>query len=152
VSARFDYWRAAVQTSRSHPLLGTGPGTFFIPYTAIKRPESEPARLVHNDYLEQASDSGLVGLLAYSALIVGGLVWTFKGTCHAETTSAGAGRKDWLRFSVWLGLLGWALQSLLEFGLYIPALAWPAFALLGWLVGNPNDNQENRIDSPSLSR
>ena len=154
VSARFDYWRAAVQTSRSHPLLGTGPGTFFIPYTAIKRPESEPSRLVHNDYLEQASDSGLVGLLAYSALIVGGLIWTFKGTCQAETAScpAGAGRKDWLRFSVWLGLLGWALQSLLEFGLYIPALAWSAFALLGWLVGNPNDNQENRIDSPSSSR
>jgi len=48
--------------------------------------------------------------------------------------------------------LGWALQSLLEFGLYIPALAWSAFALLGWLVGNPNDNQENRIDSPSSSR
>jgi len=154
VSARFDYWRAAIQTTKTHPLFGTGPGTFFIPYTAIKRPESEPSRLVHNDYLEQASDSGLVGLLAYSALIVGGLIWTFKKTAHVETTSCppSAGRQDWLRFSVWLGLLGWALQSLLEFGLYIPALAWPAFALLGWLVGSTNDNQANRIDSRSSSR
>jgi hypothetical protein len=40
---------------------------------------------------------------------------------------------DWQTFSVWLGVLGWSLQGLLEFGLYIPALAWPAFALLGRL-------------------
>ena len=62
VSARFDYWRAAVQTAKDKPLFGTGPGTFAIAYQKIKRPESEMARLVHNDYLEQASDSGLVGL------------------------------------------------------------------------------------------
>ena len=61
VSARFDYWRAAVQTAKDKPLFGTGPGTFAIAYQKIKRPESEMARLVHNDYLEQASDSGLVG-------------------------------------------------------------------------------------------
>jgi hypothetical protein len=47
----------------------------------------------------------------------------------------GAATTDRLRFSVWLGLMGWALQGLLEFGLYIPALAWPAFAFLGWLLG-----------------
>lgn len=42
-------------------------------------------------------------------------------------------RGDWTLFSVWLGLLGWALQSFVEFGLYIPALAWTAFFLFGWL-------------------
>src|SRR5207237_8309870 len=91
VSARFDYWRAAIQTSKSHPLFGTGPGTFFIPYSAIKRPESEPSRLVHNDYLEQASDSGIVGLLAYTAFIVGGFVWTFKKIVHVEPASTPLG-------------------------------------------------------------
>jgi hypothetical protein len=40
-----------------------------------------------------------------------------------------------LAFAVWLGVLGWALQGLLEFDLYIPALAWPALTLLGWLLG-----------------
>ena len=43
--------------------------------------------------------------------------------------------EDWLTFAVWLGVLGWALQGFAEFGLYIPALAWTAFALLGWLLG-----------------
>ena len=61
VVARFDYWQAAVQTTQEKPLFGTGPGTFSIPYQKIKRPESEMARLVHNDYLEQATDSGVIG-------------------------------------------------------------------------------------------
>ena len=72
------------------------------------------SRLVHNDYLEQASDSGLAGFLAYALFIVGGLIWSFP-----------RGPDEWLTFAVWLGVLGWSLQSFVEFGLYIPALAWP---------------------------
>ena len=131
VSARFDYWRAAVQTAKDKPLLGSGPGTFGIAYERIKRPESEMAWLVHNDYLEQASDSGLAGLVAYALFIAGALGRSFPRPGKAPTAQP----DDWLTFAVWLGVLGWSLQSFLEFGLYIPALAWPAFAFLGWLLG-----------------
>lgn len=138
VSARFDYWRAAVQTAKDKPVFGTGPGTFFIPYQKIKRPESEMSRLVHNDYLEQASDSGIVGLLTYTLFIVGGLVWSFPRSSS-----------DWTAFAVWLGVLGWSIQSFVEFGLYIPALAWPAFAFLGWLLGKKASMvPTNPIDNP----
>ncbi|MGD0262587.1 MAG: hypothetical protein ABSD29_22715, partial [Verrucomicrobiota bacterium] len=85
----------------------------------------------HNDYLEQASDSGVVGLLAYALFIAAGLAWGFPRAGQTLAT----GPEDWLAFSVWLGVLGWSLQSFVEFGLYIPAVAWPAFALLGWLLG-----------------
>jgi hypothetical protein len=141
VGARFDYWRAAMQTARDHPIVGTGPGTFAHPYAQIKRPESEMARLVHNDYLEQASDSGLPGVLLYTAFIASALVWTFprgslpnpnRSRGDLDTTSTTLGH--WRIFTVWLGVLGWALQSLFDFGLYIPALAWPAFAFLGILL------------------
>ncbi len=178
VSARFDYWRAALQTAADRPFFGTGPGTFAIPYEKIKKPESEMSRMVHNDYLEQASDSGVVGFLSYAFLIVGGLAWSLRTPPRLPPRSGDAGSsssrppprprlrprtqsygdedddtnkgnrdnqtgwhrffstgEDWLRFSVWLGLLGWSLQSLLEFSLYIPALAWLAFTLLGWLLG-----------------
>jgi hypothetical protein len=134
VSARFDYWRAGLQTALNKPVFGTGPGTFAIAYEKIKRPESEMSRLVHNDYLEQASDSGLAGFAAYSLLIVVGLVWSFRHRVEPLATPDG-----WLGFAVWLGVLGWSLQSFVEFGLYIPALAWPAFAFLGWLMGNPRN-------------
>jgi O-antigen ligase len=165
VSARFDYWRAALQTAKDNPAFGTGPGTFAIPYAKIKRPESEMARLVHDDYLEQASDSGLVGFVAYTVFMAGALAYTFPradgrarhsvraaesgGTppvgpvrailgAHGVTRPTVRGTGEWLRFTVWLGVLGWSLQGFVEFGLYIPALAWPAFTLLGWLLGVPN--------------
>jgi hypothetical protein len=126
VGARFDYWRAAAQTTREHPLFGTGPGTFQRPYARLKAPESEMARLVHNDYLEQFSDSGVIGGICYVAwiacllVVLGRRVW--------RTT-------DVLPFAIFTGLLGWFVQGFSEFGLYIPALAWTAFCLAGWLLG-----------------
>jgi O-antigen ligase len=163
-SARLDYWEAAVRITRAHPLLGSGPGTFGSSYLAIKRPESEPARLTHNDYLEQACDSGLPGFVTYSAFVLGALLWSapyrrpgfhrqqapavseglaaFLKLCFRAARQTGMPRstspalaQDRWRFAVWLGVLGWSLQGLFEFGLYIPALAWPAFTFIGWLLG-----------------
>jgi putative inorganic carbon (hco3(-)) transporter len=124
--ARVDYWRAAVQTTQEHPIVGTGPGTFFNAYERVRNPNSEPARLAHNDYLEQASDSGIPGMLLYTGFVVGSLVWIAREKDFLS---------DWQNFAIWLGVLGWALQSLMEFALYIPALSWTAFAFLGWMVG-----------------
>ena len=139
VSARFDYWSAAIKTAVKEPWLGTGPGTFAIPYAAIKRPESEMARLAHNDYLQQASDSGFPGAILYGGFVVLALGYSFRrlksGRWDPDAVNAE-------HFAVWLGVLGWALQSLMEFSLYIPALSWSAFALLGWLV-----SCETRADS-----
>ena len=131
VHARFDYWKAAAQTVEDKPVFGSGPGTFAIAYAKVKKPESEMARLTHNDYLEQASDSGLPGMLLYMALVAGVLVGAVR-----------KGDRDWVRRAVWLGVLGWALQSTVEFGLYIPAVAWPAFTFMGWLLGQGSNPSE----------
>jgi len=37
--------------------------------------------------------------------------------------------------AIFAGLLGWFAQGFGEFGLYVPALAWTAFTLLGVLAG-----------------
>jgi O-antigen ligase len=140
VVARFDYWRAAIQTTAERPLWGSGPGTFAIPYEKIKRPESEMSRLVHNDYLEQASDSGIPGFLVYTAFIALTLWLTRPG---ANT--------DRLNFAIWLGLLGWSLQSWFEFSLYIPALAWPAFTFMGFLASARGPSQLKSVDKPQAT-
>ena len=130
VSARFDYWEAALQTFRRHPMLGTGPGSFANEYRKIKPPAAEMAKLAHNDYLQQASDSGLVGFAAYLLLVFASLARGYRPQNF---------KTDRLRFAVWLGLVGWAAQGAVEFGLYIPALAWPAFLFLGWIVSGPDE-------------
>ena len=153
--ARTDYWKAAVQNTWEHPLWGSGPGTFQRPYARLKAPESEMARLVHNDFLEQASDSGLPGFALYTAWI-GGLLWTLgrritrekdlgaqslKASPSGAAQISGAGWPVWpeadrqrLELAVFIGLLGWFTHGLAEFGLYIPASAWTAFTLAGALL------------------
>jgi O-antigen ligase len=115
-----------VQTTTAHPLTGTGPGTFQRPYARLKAADSEMARLTHNDYLEQFSDSGIVGGFSYVA-------WIFIAL-------AVVGKKIWrsrdpISLAIFAGLLGWFAQGFGEFSLYVPALAWTAFTLLGCLIG-----------------
>ncbi len=136
--ARLDYWRAALKTAQMHPGLGSGPGTFMSQYRKLKLPESEMTRLAHNDYLQQASDSGWVGCVLFLVLIAGSVVILFRNT-FAEANG--------LKYAVWLGVLGWALQSFVDFGLYIPALAWPVFVFLGWLWANPPADKIQRTGS-----
>ncbi len=124
--ARLDYWRAAVQTTGSHPLFGTGPGTFQRPYAKLKSPDAEMARLAHNDYLEQFSDSGIIGGIFYFIWIVSALGFIGQRLWKSQNLFA---------FALFLGLLGWFIQGFGEFELFIPALAWTAFAFLGCLVG-----------------
>ena len=125
VTARFDYWRAAVKIAMENPVWGTGPGTFSVPYKRVKDPSSEMARLAHNDYLEQLSDSGIIGFALFCAAILSLFANLYRKRRSLST----------MGLCVWLGLVGWAMQSVVEFGLYIPAIAWTAFVLLGWLVG-----------------
>jgi O-antigen ligase len=133
--ARLDYWRAAVQTTVKHPVVGSGPGTFQRPYEQIKSPDAEMARLAHNDYLEQFSDSGIPGGIFYSAWIalalisIGRKIW--KPEIHAGGPPA-------LQFAIFIGLLGWFVQGVGEFSLYIPAPAWTAFTLLGCSLAQRN--------------
>ena len=133
VGARFDYWRAAVETTFKHPLLGTGPGTFQRPYAQLKSPDAEMARLTHNDYLEQFSDSGIIGGTLYGAWIVLSLLTI--GRCVWRSG-------DPASFAIFLGVCAWFIQGFGEFSLYVPALAWTAFTLLGCLLATTG----NQID------
>lgn len=143
VGARFDYWAAALEIMKERPVFGSGPGTFSVLYRRLKPPESEMARLAHNDYLQQGSDSGVIGLLLYCGLIVGFLGLLYR---YSYKTSG------WLAFSIWLGLSGLAVQGAWEFGLFIPALSWPQFLFLGWLLAKSGSGFRNQIDrQPAFS-
>ena len=97
------------------------------------------ARLVHNDYLEQASDSGILAFLAYFGLVFGSLYLLYRYRS-----------RGWSSVLLWAGLLAWAVQSFIEFGLYVPALSWPTFFFFGWSLSqvqislSPDGNVPNQ--------
>ncbi len=133
-SARLDYWQVATTALTERPVLGSGPGTFIRNYQRLKPPEAEMTRLVHNDYLQQGSDSGVVGMVAYAGFAVALLALLYRN----RSPKGGIG-------GVWLGLAGFTAQGLVEFGLYIPALSWTFFLLAGWAWGR------NPIDKPQAT-
>jgi O-antigen ligase len=132
VGTRLTYWKAAVRIAADNPILGTGPGTFFVSYSRIKGPDDDFAHLTHNDYLEQACDSGFLGCFLYTAAIIGYLWSLYRYRIAKKVMIDGS-------FVVWLGILGICLHSLVDYHLYIPALAWPMFFLLGWILNYNED-------------
>ena len=97
----------------------------MVTYKALKPPEAEMARLAHNDFLQQGSDSGWIGLLTFTGWFAGTILLLYRCSVAKEPRI----------FGIWIGLAGVALQGVVEFGLYIPAVSWATFFLLGWLLG-----------------
>jgi O-antigen ligase len=136
-AARADYWRAAVANTLDNPVFGSGPGTFQRPYARLKPPAAEMARLAHNDYLEQATDSGIPGFVLYGAWIA----LLLAALWRREMRDMAGGPEALLRRAVFFGLAGWFLHGFAEFGLYIPAAAWTAFTIAGALLAGDMPNR-----------
>jgi hypothetical protein len=68
--------------------------------------------------------------------VLGGLtyfIWIFLALTLA-------GQKIWrngdaISLAIFAGAIGWFIQGIGEFSLFVPALAWTAFTLLGVIVG-----------------
>jgi O-antigen ligase len=82
IAARESLWTVAARTVRDHPVGGVGAGNFVIAepqYTAqsINLPRADLVvrpELVHNSYLQVLAELGIVGLLAFAA-VIGGSLW-----------------------------------------------------------------------------
>ncbi|MGD0016067.1 MAG: O-antigen ligase family protein [Verrucomicrobiia bacterium] len=130
LEARLDYWNGAVRIAQDYPWLGTGPGTFGSVYLKYKTATTEEAQLVHNDYLEMWCDSGVVAFTVFVALWVVALGDAFRLARR---------RGDAVSVALCMALVGWVVHGLVDFDLYSPGVALPAFVLLGILRGLKGD-------------
>ncbi|PCI31281.1 MAG: hypothetical protein COB53_13535 [Elusimicrobia bacterium] len=99
---RTEAWRASVSMIRERPLFGFGPDTFGVEFR--KRKSVDFVRIggsglrhehAHNDLMQAATTTGVVGLLAYLALLLA-LLWEFKRRFNAGEEFA---RTEALRFA-----------------------------------------------------
>lgn len=106
-------WRGAIDAWRANPLFGTGVETFAFAYYKHRPPEhnltSEWDYLynkAHNEYLNYATTSGSLGILAYLSFIFAFLYFAIKSLYQAE-------KKDPEKFLMLLGILSGFLTVLI---------------------------------------
>ncbi len=126
VAARWDYWQGAVCIIRDHVWRGTGPGTFGSIYPFYKTASTEEAQTVHNSFLQIWSDSGLAAFVVFTALSVTGLGAVFRLARQRRTPGA---------WALAVSVTGWMAHGLMDFDLYVPGVAVPAWILLGAVAG-----------------
>lgn len=127
VGSRLDYWRGAAAIARDHRWTGTGPGTFGSIYPTYKTTRSEEARLVHNDFLQMWSDSGMLAGIVFAALWLVAVRDAFRLARERLGDAAAV--------AICAALVGWVVHGVVDFDLYVPGVALPAFLLLGALQG-----------------
>ncbi len=127
LESRLDYWRGAAAIARDHPWVGTGPGTFGSIYPKYKTALTEEAQVVHNNFLQMWSDSGVLAFIAYALLWIVAVRDSFR-LARQRVGDAAA-------MAVCGALAGWTVHGLVDFDLYAPGVALPAFILLGTVQG-----------------
>jgi O-antigen ligase len=144
VAARRDYWEGAVAIARDHPWLGTGPGTYGSIYPKYKVASSEEAQLAHNNFLQMWSDSGVAGFVVFA------LLWLVALRDGLALVRQRVG--DAAAIAITAALAGWVVHGVVDFDLYVPGVAWPAFGLLGVLQGLKNLPDIQPVTAPSRRR
>jgi O-Antigen ligase len=123
-NSRSKYWGVAWEEWKEHPLTGTGAGTFH--YTWLEnRPGFGGARQVHNVYLEQGTETGIVAFLAlagFAALVVG---------YATQAAWRATGERKVLLAGLTGAVVVYLVSSALEWHWYIPPSTIYFFILAG---------------------
>jgi O-antigen ligase len=125
--ARVAIWKQASGILKDYPAVGTGLGTFPVAFRSCQTSSLDLfVDHAHNDYLEVATDTGIVGAVLLFIPIMGLLV---------KMILAYAGARSAYRRSVLLACIGSTaallVHSTMDFNLQIPANALLFAAVLG---------------------
>jgi O-antigen ligase len=131
-SGRVNIWAHARPMVWDYPVLGTGLGTFQDAYYAYAPPEHSGRttwNYAHNDWLQVAIETGLVGF----GIVFAGYIWFLTVAIRQWF-----GRRDPLAVGIGGGMImalcSIGIHSLVDFNMHIPAnaLSTMVVAGLGW--------------------
>ena len=110
---RLDRYKDALSYIIENPIIGTGIGTWKIKATDLgsdTMKEYQVAYHVHNDFLQLAAETGLIGLLSYLLIFVITFVILYKSFVEELDFNS---RVFW--FSIFLSLIVFFLDSMINF-------------------------------------
>jgi O-antigen ligase len=133
VEARTEAARTALPIIADYPVFGTGGGSFyniFLSYRTTKYGYTYVDH-THNDFVEIATDYGLVGLALLGTLVALSLVTAIKTLAQRKA------RLPWgIAFGVTMAIVALLFHSAVDFNLQIPANAMTIVIILamGWIA------------------
>lgn len=145
VIMRQDVLAYGLQTTLKRPVLGSGPGTFALAYQETRPYRKEFGSnqfvfLAHNDFVEIAVETGLVGFLLWLALLFATVSRATRFCRHGALPSETA--------AVAAAIVALAVYSALNFVINLPALLFWWFALMGLAVAVPVERHPEPLALP----
>jgi O-antigen ligase len=125
---RFSIWRNTLNIVRTHPVAGTGFGTYEVAYPQWDSSDGRyRVEQAHNDYLQCLAELGLVG----GVLVAAFLGWFFRATIRSITDRKTSTGVRWMRLGCLCGVVGLLVHSFVDFNLQIPSNAYYFVLLIG---------------------
>ena len=127
---RISIWKDTLKLIYLHPVLGTGLGTFSVSYPSVQTAFlNYQVDHAHCDYLEVASDLGIVG----AVLVFGSIVWVLAQAVRGCGNVA-TGMDNVLRLGCIGSIMAILAHSCADSNLYIPAnaLVFSVIVALAW--------------------
>jgi O-antigen ligase len=126
LAVRAIYWQATGRIIAQAPVLGVGLDNWQEHYFPLKSNLQQETRKAHNDYLQILAEMGVLGLLAFAAIIGMGL----RPACK----EAPVGNFAWTRIGATAGLIALMVHMTVEFDFYEFGVAQALFAVLALLA------------------
>lgn len=129
LSGREMIWKSTLGMIRDHPLLGIGPGNYWLEYPHYRSPgDFWGEHHAHNDFLQMTAEAGVfASFLMLWLLFAAWQVW--RGNYQKMTRF-----QRRVSIGIVLGMFGFLLQDQFDFHFYIPGLAYYFLALAAFLV------------------
>ena len=146
IEVRTQAARDALPMVKDYPAFGTGGGSFYNVFLSYRLPEYGYSFLdhTHNDFVEIASDYGLIGLGLLGTLVAMTLVAVLKVLLRRRSSLPRG-----IAFGVGMSMVALLIHSTVDFNLQIPsnALTMTVVLAMGWLAYTLPTRREKTISS-----
>ena len=151
VEVRTVYTRTALALARDFLLVGSGGGSFYNVFLSYRTPDYGYSYVdhAHNDFVEIASDYGLLGL-GILGLLVALTLWTVLKVMARRRSALVRG----MAFGVAMSVVALLVHSTVDFNLQIPANALTIVVILamGWIAHTLPSSALQRRSLPKKKR
>ncbi len=144
VTDRLALWHSTWAMIRSHPLAGTGPGTFYYYYSFYRLPsDRSDGFFAHMDALQLWSETGILSIILFYAFYSAVAMRTFRAIDAAKPEQYEVRARIAAAFAAFTALF---LHSHITFIIYLPALGMPLGVLLAvWHADTETILSDRRI-------